>query len=60
MRACVAASNWWGLEGVACDDWRNMEAWSWGVVDPVLMVSAWWPFVEPFAGSSIVVRVKQL
>ena len=64
MRACVVASNWWGLEGVACvacDGWRCMEAWSLGVVDPVLMVSAWWwSFAEPFVGPSIVVRVMQL
>ena len=38
-----------------------MEAWSLGVVDPVLMVSAWWwPFVGPFVGPSIVVPVMQL
>ena len=62
MRACVVASNWWGLEGEACvawDGWRCMEAWSLGVVDPVLMVSAWW-FVGPSVGPSIVVPVMQL
>ena len=57
--ACVAASDWWGPEGVAwvpCDGWRGIEAWSMCVVDLVLMVSAWW---WPFVGSSIVVPVMQ-
>lgn len=62
--ACVAASDWWGPEGVAwvpCDGWRCIEAWSMCVVDLVLMVSAWWwLFVGPFVGPSIVVPVMQL